>query len=142
MLVSSSVPTFTILLPGKVAPSRHMVEPQSPLCMSTLVCLEEHTQHIPEVGDDLVAAIGLLLVLLGGALGDLELVCVIDTVGAVGAATDLAAVGAVAENLFLESATVLKLGASSIRSLRTRLRPRSGRFRTCILRRPYLLYEM
>lgn len=108
MLVSSSVPTFTILLPGKVAPSRHMVEPQSPLCVSAGPT-SRSTRYIPEVGDDLVAAIGLLLVLLGGALGDLKLVCIIDTIGAVGAATDLAAVSAVAENLFFPSANALLL---------------------------------
>lgn len=107
--------------------------------MSAHERLEESARYIPEVGDDLVTAIGLLLVLLGGALGDLELVRVIDTIGAVGATADLAAVGAVAENLFFPSVAVHDLGASYIRSLRTRLRPHSGCFRTYILRRPYLL---
>ena len=56
-------------------------------------------RYAPEVGNDLVTAIGDLLVLLGSALGDLESVLGIDGVARVGAATDLAAVGAVAENL-------------------------------------------
>jgi hypothetical protein len=91
-------------LPGKVAPSRHMVEPQSPLDAVSTVSRWRLGEYIPEVRDDLVTTVGLLLVLLRSALGDLELVCVIDTVGAVGAATDLTSVCAVAENLRLDQA--------------------------------------
>lgn len=58
-----------------------------------------HTYNVPEVGSHLVTAIGYLRVLLGGALGNLELVGVVDAVGAVSTATDLAAVSAVAQNL-------------------------------------------
>jgi hypothetical protein len=54
---------------------------------------------IPEVRNDLVTTIRLRLVLLRGALGDLELVLGVDGVAGVGASTDLAAVVAVAENL-------------------------------------------
>lgn len=78
-----------------------MVEPQSPLDVVSPVLLRQLREYIPEVRDDLITTIGLLLVLLRSALGDLELVCVIDTVGAVGAATDLTTVCAVAENLHL-----------------------------------------
>jgi hypothetical protein len=48
-----------------------MVEPQSPL---QLVKRSRGTfeEYIPEVGDNLVAAIRYLLVLLRSALGDLE----------------------------------------------------------------------
>jgi len=56
-------------------------------------------EYIPEVGDDLVTAIRSLFVLLGCALGDLESILGVDGVAGVGAATDLTAVGAVAEDL-------------------------------------------
>jgi hypothetical protein len=78
-----------------------MVEPQSPLDVVSTVSRWRLGEYIPEVRDDLVTTVGLLLVLLRSALGDLELVCVIDTVGAVGAATNLTTVCAVAENLRL-----------------------------------------
>ena len=139
MLVSSSVPILTILLPGKLAPSRHIVEPQSPLRKSAYCHDDTSQMYIPEVGNDLVAAVGLLLVLLGGTLGDFELVRVIDTVGTVGATTDLAAVCAVAKDLFLSVSSWLYIEALDLHSLQSHLRPRSGRFRTYILRQPCLV---
>jgi hypothetical protein len=87
-------------LPSKVLPWRHMVEPQSPLCWvrkSFRITIE----YTPEVGDDLVSAVGHLLVLLWGALGDLEAVLGEDGVAGVGAATDFATVDAMAEDLCL-----------------------------------------
>lgn len=93
--------------------------------------------YVPEVRDDLIASVGCLLVLLRGALGDFELVRIIDAVGAVGASTNLSAIGAVAQNLWSNSQyNVEGLQDIDIRSQQTRLRPRSGHFRTCILRRP------
>lgn len=78
--------------------------------------------------------------LLGSALGDLELVRVIDTVGAVSATTNLTAVHAMAKNLLLlPSAAEGINGDGYVRSQQIHLRPHSGRFRTCILRQPYLL---
>ena len=56
-------------------------------------------QYVPEIGDDLITTICLLLMLFWGSLGDLELVRREDRVAGVGAATDLAAVIAVAEDL-------------------------------------------
>jgi hypothetical protein len=56
-------------------------------------------EYIPEVRDDLVASVSNLLVLLGSALGDLEAVLGEDTVAGVGAASDLAAVDTVAQDL-------------------------------------------
>jgi hypothetical protein len=56
-------------------------------------------EYIPKVGDDLVAGVGDLLVLLRSALGDLEAVLGEDPVAGVGTASDLAAVDAVAEDL-------------------------------------------
>jgi hypothetical protein len=49
-------------------------------------------KYKPKVRDDLVTTIGLFLVLLGGAFGDLELVGIEDTIGAVCTSTDLTAV--------------------------------------------------
>lgn len=57
-------------------------------------------EYIPEVRDDLVAAVRLLLVLLRGSLGDLEFVLGEDRVARVRATTDLAAIVAVAEDLY------------------------------------------
>ena len=116
-----------------------MVEPQSPLAVISHVLLRRLREYIPEVRDDLVTTVGLLLVLLRSALGDLELVCVINTVGAVGAATDLTTVCAVAENLRLGQLPESSHQGTYVRSLPTLHPPRSGRFRTCILRGPYLL---
>jgi hypothetical protein len=87
-------------LPGKVAPWRHMVEPQSPLHYSQDTAFKrESLQYIPEVGGDRVATIRLHRVLLRSALGDLEAVLAEDGVAGVRAATDLAAVLTVAEDL-------------------------------------------
>jgi hypothetical protein len=61
---------------------------------------------VPEVGDNLIARVGLLLVLLGRTLGDLELFAIVDAVGAVGRAGDLTAVEAMAENLRLGSVCI------------------------------------
>lgn len=116
-----------------------MVEPQSPLDVVSVVSRWHLGKYIPEVRDDLVTTVGLLLVLLRSSLGDLELVCVIDTIGAVGAATDLTTVCAVAENLRLGQSLESSHKGTYIRSLPTLRPPRSGRFRTCILRGPYLL---
>lgn len=107
--------------------------------MSALCRLGGYYESIPEVRDDLITTVGLLLVLFRGALGDLELVRIVDTVGAVGATTNLAAICAVTENLIRQSATGAHFEGIHIRSLQTPLQPRSGRFRTCILRRPCLL---
>jgi hypothetical protein len=84
--------------PGKVAPWRHMVEPQSPLHL-VRASWTLSAEYIPEVGDNLVTAIRNLLVLLGSALGDLEAVIGEDGVARVGASANLAAVDTVAENL-------------------------------------------
>jgi hypothetical protein len=83
-----------------------MVEPQSPLKMSEDSSHTHSLSHVdgygsvPEVGDDLVARVGDLLVLLGCAAGDLELVRLVDAVGAVGRASDFTAIEAMAENLY------------------------------------------
>lgn len=101
MLVSSRVPSLRILLPGNVAPSRHMVEPQSPLRhVSSLDLTRNNRSYIPKVGNNLVTTVGLLLVLLRCPFRDLELVRIIHTVGTVGTTTNLAAICAVAENLY------------------------------------------
>lgn len=47
--------------------------------------------------------------LLGSSLGDLELIRVIDTIGAVGATTNLAAVCAMTEDLCLQSAAGMNI---------------------------------
>lgn len=60
--------------------------------MSVKRCLRYCQLYIPKVGDDLIATVGDLLVLLGSSPGDLELVRIVDTVGAVGTATDLTAI--------------------------------------------------
>ncbi|KAH4012232.1 hypothetical protein HBI70_196810 [Parastagonospora nodorum] len=90
--------TLTMRLPGNAPPSRHMVEPQSPLDE-----LAPYTsglpQYIPEVGDDLLARVCDLLVLLRRALGDLEAVLGEYAVAGERASANLAAVGAMAENL-------------------------------------------
>jgi len=113
-----------------------MVEPQSPLDVVSIVPRWRLGECIPEVRNDLITTVGLLLVLLRSALGDLELVCVIDTVGAVGAATDLTTVCAVTENLRLGQLPASAHKDTYVRSLPTLHPPRSGRFRTCSLRRP------
>jgi hypothetical protein len=74
--------------------------------------------HIPEIGDDLVAAIGHLLVLLRRALSDLETILRVDCVTGVRAASDLAAIGAVAENLgALLATSSLRFGVRTAASL-------------------------
>jgi hypothetical protein len=69
--------------------------------------------EIPEVRDDLVATVRDLLVLLWGALGDLEPVLGEDRVAGVGATANLAAVDAVAENLRALSAFDCSTGTLS-----------------------------
>ena len=85
--------------PGRPAPSRQIVEPQSPLVQLARNTSDSSQSNIPEVGADDVAAVGLALVHLGRALGDLEVVTRVDGIGAVGRAAHLAAVEAVAERL-------------------------------------------
>ena len=93
-------------LPAKVAPSRHMVEPQSPLYMVSKN-FKIAAGFIPEVGNDLIATVSLLLMLLWGALGDLEPILGVDGVARVSAAANLTAVGAVAEDLKTRQRTTL-----------------------------------
>lgn len=83
--------TLTMRLPAKVLPSRHIVEPQSPLCL-VRKSLENATSYIPEVGNDLVTAVRNLLVLLWGTFGDLEPIIRVDGVAGISAATDLATI--------------------------------------------------
>lgn len=63
--------------------------------------MDDTGEYIPEVGDDVVASVPDLFVLLGGALGDLEAVLGEDAVAGVGASSDLAAVDAMAKDLGL-----------------------------------------
>jgi hypothetical protein len=93
-----TIHTLTMRLPGKVAPSRHMVEPQSPLQLIRRSSTRS-AEYIPEVGDNFVTAIRDFLVLLRSALGDLEAVVGENGVAGVGASADFAAVDTMAENL-------------------------------------------
>lgn len=82
-------------LPAKVVPSRHMVEPQSPL-QQVRNDFRIFVGHVPKARDDFVATIGYLFVLLWGALGDLESIIRKDGIAGVGAAANLATVDTVA----------------------------------------------
>lgn len=68
---SEGLHTLMITLLGKEAPSRHMVEPQSPL-LDVSWTLEYSVGDVPEMRNDLVTTITLCLVLLCGTLGNLE----------------------------------------------------------------------
>lgn len=54
---------------------------------------------VPEIGNNLVAAISLLLVLLGRSFGDLEAIRREQRIARMRAASDLAAIQAIAEDL-------------------------------------------
>ena len=75
-----------------------MVEPQSPLY--NVRRYPEYPQcYLPEVGDDFVSGVSLLLVLLWGSLCNLERILRVDLVAGVGCASDLSAIEAMAKNL-------------------------------------------
>jgi hypothetical protein len=117
-------------LPGKVAPSRHMVEPQSPLQLVRNISTA-YAEYTPEVGDDLVSAICDLLVLLRGTLRDLEAVIGENGIAGVGASANLAAVDAMTKDL-MDCQSVLYPWKHYLRWPRCCPAPRSGHCRTCI----------
>lgn len=147
MLVSSRVPacgrvsesrthgrevrTLMIRFPGKLAPSRHMVDPQSPLFLVSRG-YKTTGRTIPEVGDDLVTTISYLLVLLWGSLGDLETILGKYRVTGIGASANLTAVQAMTKDLDRPSALCLEHYHLSyhLRWLRYCRLPHSGHCRT------------
>ena len=100
-------------------------------------------RYTPKIGDDLIAAIRDLLVLLRCSLGDLEALIGEDGVAGVGAATDLAAVETMTENLRhpLPNAKD-NLAHVHIRWPRCLLLLRSGHYRTCIHRKAFCLKSL
>ena len=60
-----------IILPGKLSPWRHMVEPQSPL-YNIRSCIHAFQCYEPEVGNNLISTVCLRFVLLWSSLDHLE----------------------------------------------------------------------